>query len=101
VNEFLQEVSRAGAWINQNPEAAADLLARHEGLNRDAIAAALHRRKYGARPLDASLVGAQQAMADTLLRAHRIPRRVLVHDAQWTPGPGSAAAETATAGARC
>ena len=85
IDEFLQEVSRTGAWINDNQAAAIDLLAQNVPVSRAAISAALSRRRFGARPVDAALLAAQQSVADTLLRANRIGRRVAVADAQWVP----------------
>jgi aliphatic sulfonates family ABC transporter substrate-binding protein len=85
IDEFLQEVSQAGAWINDNQAAAIDLLAQNAQVSRAAISAALSRRRFGARPVDAALLAAQQSVADTLLRANRIGRRVAVADAQWVP----------------
>jgi aliphatic sulfonates family ABC transporter substrate-binding protein len=85
VDEFLQEVGEAGAWINENQAAAVDLLAQNVPVSRAAISAALSRRRFGARPVDATLLAAQQSVADTLLRANRIGRRVAVADAQWVP----------------
>jgi aliphatic sulfonates family ABC transporter substrate-binding protein len=87
IDEFLQEVSRTGAWINDNQAAAIDLLAQNVEVSRAAISAALSRRRFGARPVDAALLAAQQSVADTLLRANRIGRRVAVADAQWVPPP--------------
>jgi sigma-54-specific transcriptional regulator len=85
IDEFLQEVSQTGAWINDNQAAAIELLAQHLEVSRAAISAALSRRHFGARPVDAALLAAQQSVADTLLRANRIERRVAVADAQWVP----------------
>jgi aliphatic sulfonates family ABC transporter substrate-binding protein len=87
VDDFLEEVSRAGAWINDHHEAAVDLLAAHVDSSRSAISTALSRRRFGARPLDGPLLAAQQAVADTLLRANRIGRRVAVKDALWVAPP--------------
>ncbi len=85
IDEFLQEVSHTGAWINDNQAAAIELLAENLPVSRAAISAALSRRRFGARPVDAALLAAQQSVADTLLRANRIGRRVAVADAQWVP----------------
>ncbi len=85
VDDFLEEVTRAGEWINANQQAAVALLAPHADASPGAISTALSRRRYGARPLDASLLAAQQSIADTLLRANRIGRHVTVKDAQWVP----------------
>jgi len=87
IDEFLQEVSRTGTWINDNQAAAIDLLAQNVEVSRAAISSALSRRRFGARPVDAALLAAQQSVADTLLRANRIGRRVAVADAQWVPPP--------------
>ncbi len=83
VSEFLAEVRRSGLWINQNQSAAIDLLAEHTGIERPAIAAALTARRVGAQPLDDSSIEGQQGVADRLLRARRIKRRVAVAEAQW------------------
>jgi len=87
VDDFLDEITRTGEWINANQQAAVALLAPHADASPNAISTALSRRRFGARPLDASLVAAQQAIADTLLRANRIDRAVTVKDAQWIPPP--------------
>jgi sigma-54-specific transcriptional regulator len=87
IDEFLQEVRQTGAWINDNQAAAIDLLAQNAEVGRAAISAALSRRRFGARPVDATMLAAQQSVADTLLRANRIGRRVAVADAQWVPPP--------------
>jgi aliphatic sulfonates family ABC transporter substrate-binding protein len=85
IAEFLREVGETGAWINDNQAAAIDLLAGNLEVSRAAISAALSRRRFGARPIDAAQLAAQQSVADTLLRANRIGRRVEVADAQWVP----------------
>jgi sigma-54 dependent transcriptional regulator len=83
VGEFLAEVRRSGLWINQNQSAAIDLFAEHTGVERLAITAAITARRFGAQPLDDSSIDEQQGVADRLLRARRIKRRVAVADAQW------------------
>jgi sigma-54-specific transcriptional regulator len=85
IDDFLREVGETGAWINDHQAAAIDLLAQNLDVGRAAISAALSRKRFGARPIDAAQLAAPQSVADTLLRANRIGRRVEVADAQWVP----------------
>jgi sigma-54-specific transcriptional regulator len=71
VDDFLDQVGRTGAWINDNHAAAVELLAPHVDLSWAAISAALAQRRFGARPLDATLLASQPAAADTRLHARR------------------------------
>jgi len=85
VEAFLAEVRALGAWANQHPGEVVALLAPELGISPAALASALARAQFGARPLDAGAIAAQQQVADTLHKLRRIPRPVRVADACWTP----------------
>jgi sigma-54-specific transcriptional regulator len=90
VTELVEELAQAGVWMNENHEAAGELMAPHLGVTPATVVAALTRRRFGARPIDAAVLAGQQIVADTLLRARRIPRPVAVADARWVPPPATA-----------
>ncbi|WP_437675708.1 aliphatic sulfonate ABC transporter substrate-binding protein [Sorangium sp. So ce131] len=85
VQIFLSEVKAVGHWANENMAEAAELLASHQGMSKPAICAALQRRKFGMKALDAELVASQQQVADTFLKLRLIPRAIRVAEAQWSP----------------
>jgi sigma-54-specific transcriptional regulator len=89
VTDLVDEIARMGRWMNQDPAAAAELLAPEVGSAPAVLAATLARRRFGARPFDASTLAGHQAVADTLLRARRISRPVAVAEAQWVPPPAT------------
>ncbi|XXZ31622.1 aliphatic sulfonate ABC transporter substrate-binding protein [Sorangium sp. So ce321] len=85
VQIFLSEVKAMGEWANENTAAAAALLAPHLGLPQAALVAALQRRRFGLRALDAELVASQQEVADAFLKLRLIPHPIRVAEAQWAP----------------
>ncbi|WP_434044570.1 MULTISPECIES: aliphatic sulfonate ABC transporter substrate-binding protein [Sorangium] len=85
VQLFLSEVKAVGEWANANTEAAAALLAPQLGLPQAAVVAALQRRRFGLRALDAELVASQQEVADAFLKLRLIPHPIRVAEAQWAP----------------
>ncbi|WP_437733950.1 aliphatic sulfonate ABC transporter substrate-binding protein [Sorangium sp. So ce1335] len=85
VKLFLSEVKAVGEWANENTEAAAELLAPQLGLPQAVLVAALQRRRFGLRALDAELVASQQEVADAFLKLRLIPHPIRVAEAQWAP----------------
>ncbi|AUX48714.1 ATPase AAA [Sorangium cellulosum] len=90
VQVFLSEVKAVGHWANEHTAEAAELLASHHGMAKPALCAALQRRKFGMKALDAELVASQQEVADTFLKLRLIPRAIRVAEAQWAPPGGYA-----------
>jgi sulfonate transport system substrate-binding protein len=85
VAAFLAEVRATGAWANAHPEAVLDLLAPTLGIARPALAGALAHTRFGAAPLDAAAVAAQQRVADAFHAQRLIARPVRIADARWSP----------------
>lgn len=91
---FAEALVEVDAWIAGNPAAAAELFAAHAPGVRSAEEweAALRRRPWGPKPIDAAFVAEQQRAADLLARQRIIPRAVDVRKAVVAPAAALAGA---------
>jgi sulfonate transport system substrate-binding protein len=71
----------AGAWVQANPRAAAELYAREEGGSVDAWEAFLAAIPWTVSPIGDAFLAEQQAGADVLARVGFLPRSVRIADA--------------------
>ncbi len=80
------ELQKAGTWIKQNPQAAAEWHAPVIGLDAATVEVANARRSYRVQPVDAEGLAEQQRIADAFTGAGVLPRKVLVADSPvWRP----------------
>jgi sulfonate transport system substrate-binding protein len=71
----------AGAWVQANPRAAAELYAREEGGSADAWEAFLSSIPWTVNPIGDAFVAEQQRGADVLARVGFVERAVRIADA--------------------
>lgn len=71
----------AGAWVQANPRAAAELYAREEGGSAEAWEAFLSSIPWAVNPIGEAFVAEQQKGADVLARVGFLPRAVRIADA--------------------
>ncbi len=83
VHAVLDELAKADAWAKANPAAVARQLAPLVGLDAAIVEVAARRASYGAAPVSAKVLAAQQTIADTFSELKLIPKQVSVKDAQW------------------
>lgn len=80
------ELARAGAWIKQNPAAAAEWHGPIIGLDAPTVAAANERRSYRVQPTDEAALAEQQRIGDAFTAAQVLPKAVKVADSPvWKP----------------
>jgi len=81
----LDEIRKTDEWIKNNPEAAAEKLSVHVGIDAKILEKALRRSNYGPEHLKPEVVAAQQKIADTLFDIKLLPKPIKVEDAVWQP----------------
>ncbi|TCW78006.1 aliphatic sulfonate ABC transporter substrate-binding protein [Burkholderia sp. SRS-46] len=91
VAAILQQARATGLWIDGHPAETAALLAPKVGLPQPLVEAWIKRVPFGAVPIDARIVAAQQGVADTFHDAKLIPQKLVVGDNAWTDANVSAA----------
>ncbi|WP_369538102.1 type 2 periplasmic-binding domain-containing protein [Leptothrix discophora] len=80
------ELQKAGTWIKQNPQAAAEWHAPVIGLDAATVEAANARRSYRVQAVDADGLAEQQRIVDAFTGAGVLPRRVVVAESPvWRP----------------
>jgi sulfonate transport system substrate-binding protein len=77
----MEELGTIGQWVRQNYQQAAGELAPIQGLEPDVIEAALRHYQHIYRPIDDTVLGDQQRIADTFYQLKLIPKQVSVRDA--------------------
>jgi len=86
LNAVFDELRRTGAWVKQNPKAAAALLAPVWGLDADTVELANSRRSYEVGPVLPQSLVEQQRIADTFHGEGLLPKRVITSEvAVWKP----------------
>lgn len=83
VHTVLEELAQADAWAKAHPADVAKELAPLVGLDAATVELAARRAAYGATPVTAQVLAAQQTIADTFGELKLIPKRIAVHDARW------------------
>ena len=91
IRSALDETAKTARWASENPHDAAAILAPQIGLDV-ALAELLQTRTnrrgqkfVGVRPIDDSLMTAQQTVADIFLSIGLLPKKVNVRDGLLTP----------------
>ena len=79
----LAELAKTGAWAMAHPADVAQLLAPQLGLSADVVEVWQRRTRYGAIPVDATVVATQQQVADAFFANKLIPNRIDVATAVW------------------
>ncbi|MNW41889.1 putative aliphatic sulfonates-binding protein precursor [compost metagenome] len=81
VNILLEEADKIDAWSKEHPQELAEKLSPQLGIDVESLVLAAERRNYGVQPIDAELIKAQQAIADTFLDLELIPKKLDINDA--------------------
>ncbi|WP_020181429.1 aliphatic sulfonate ABC transporter substrate-binding protein [Methylopila sp. M107] len=81
--EVIDQISRAGAWADQNRDKTAELFAEATGTPLAAQRRAVARAGYKLRPLDETIVENQQKSADRFYALGLIPAKIEVAEAVW------------------
>lgn len=80
LRDFVARIQRAHAWVNTHQRPWATAYARLTGLPYDVTLAAVQRDPYTDHPIDASVVGGEQQVADAFAAAKLIPGKVDMAD---------------------
>ncbi|WP_321927292.1 sulfonate ABC transporter substrate-binding protein [Burkholderia sp. BCC1998] len=80
LSDVLSAVARSDAWVTNHRTEAAQLIAREIGVPQPVVERYLARSAFGLLPINSSVLGAQQRVADTFRRANVIPRAIQVTD---------------------
>ncbi|WP_218831811.1 aliphatic sulfonate ABC transporter substrate-binding protein [Bordetella genomosp. 10] len=81
----IEEIKATDDWVQNNFDAAADILAPQISLSREITRNALRNYSYGVAPLDARAIGNQQTIADTFTELKLIPKKLDVASVVWKP----------------
>ncbi len=81
IRTIFTELKKVEQWAQAHPQQVAELLAPQLGIDVKVLQRTTSRRRYGAIPVDASIVAEQQRLADTFFRLKLIPRQIQVRDA--------------------
>ncbi|SDG53285.1 sulfonate transport system substrate-binding protein [Fontibacillus panacisegetis] len=81
VNILLEEADKIDAWSKEHPQELAEKLSPQLGIDVESLVLAAERRNYGVQSIDAELIKAQQAIADTFLDLELIPKKLDINDA--------------------
>jgi len=82
---ILEEITKTDKWIETNPGAAAEALAKQTGVDAKILELAIKRSHYGPQYLTPEVIVAQQKIADTLHAIGLIPKPIVIKDAVWQP----------------
>jgi sulfonate transport system substrate-binding protein len=87
VSALLAQVALTGKWANTHQGSVSAMLAPQMGLPSDIVATWQARTRYGAVPVDRSIVANQQRVADLFYQQKLIPKPVDVAAKVWTWKP--------------
>lgn len=82
---IFKQLETTGAWVKQNPEKAARLLAPVWGLPEAVVTKANARRSYDLKPVKAADLSEQQTIADVFLAEGLLPKPVKAAEAAVWP----------------
>lgn len=85
ITTLIEEVRGVGEWSQANPQEVTDQVAPLLGLPADITLTSVKRQGYGAAPLTAEVVAAQQKIADTFQALKLIPKPLSIKDVIWAP----------------
>jgi sulfonate transport system substrate-binding protein len=74
-------VDSAGKWAAASPSEVAAYLAKEVGMDQQVLQPIIQRVPWGFRPLDATVIADQQAIADLFVSLKLIPTPIRVADA--------------------
>jgi len=78
-------VDSSGKWETAKPSEVATYLAKEMGMEPEVLEAIIRRQPWGFKPVDASVIADQQAIADLFFSLRRIPKPISVAEAALTP----------------
>lgn len=92
MRRLLTELTHTGQFIDSHRGEAARLLSAELGIDARSLRIALARRSHRPRPMDLSVIRAQQTIADRFYALGLITKPVPVREAVWygEPAPGVA-----------
>ena len=81
VAAIIEELAKLDAWSANNGAAVAELLSPQIGLNLEITRLAADRFSYGIKPINLTVAGEQQKIADAFFQLKLIPKQIKVADA--------------------
>ncbi|TAL25203.1 MAG: sulfonate ABC transporter substrate-binding protein [Aquabacterium sp.] len=78
---IIEELGKLDVWSANNAAAVAELLSPQIGLNLEVTRLAADRFSYGIRPINLTVAGEQQKIADAFFQLKLIPKSIKVADA--------------------
>lgn len=85
VDALLQAVAEIGAWVKDNPKAAAAEFSPLIGIPAPILEVALARQQYDVKPLTPEIAAQQQQVADAFHKLGLIPAPIKISDAVRAP----------------
>ncbi|HWK45223.1 MAG TPA: aliphatic sulfonate ABC transporter substrate-binding protein [Stellaceae bacterium] len=82
---MLDAINGAADWARGHPAELADIMAEVTGVPLAVQRVAAPRGVYATQPLDATIIGRQQAIADSFASLRIIPAPIDIRAAVWTP----------------
>ncbi len=87
MRRLLTELTHTGQFIDSHRGEAARLLSAELGIDARSLSMALSRRSHRPRPMDLSVIRAQQTIADRFYALGLIAKPVPVREAVWYGEP--------------
>jgi sulfonate transport system substrate-binding protein len=78
VDFVIDAIAEIDDWIKNNTATVAAELAPSVGIPENVLVRAVERQSYGVKPLDASVIAQQQAIADTFFKLGLIPKEISI-----------------------
>lgn len=78
IDIVIDAIAEIDAWIKNNTATVAAELALSVGIPENVLVRAVERQSYGVKPLDASVIAQQQAIADTFFKLGLIPKEISI-----------------------
>jgi sulfonate transport system substrate-binding protein len=78
VDIVIDAIAEIDDWIKNNTATVAAELAPSVGIPENVLVRAVERQSYGVKPLDASVIAQQQAIADTFFKLGLIPKEISI-----------------------
>jgi sulfonate transport system substrate-binding protein len=78
IDIVVDAIAEIDAWIKNNTATVAAELAPSVGIPENVLVRAVERQSYGVKPLDASVIAQQQAIADTFFKLGLIPKEISI-----------------------
>ncbi|MBA8837837.1 sulfonate ABC transporter substrate-binding protein [Ochrobactrum sp. RH2CCR150] len=78
IDIVIDAIAEIDTWIKDNTATVAAELAPSVGIPENVLVRAVERQSYGVKPLDASVIAQQQAIADTFFKLGLIPKEISI-----------------------